>query len=61
MEILWNVLAIFFMVLPIFGLLYVFTFDDIYVKWKVRQFHKKIKNNIEAEQKIRRLYIRRKN
>ena len=61
MEILWNVLAIFFMVLPIFGLLYVFTFDDIYVKWKVRQFHKKIKNNIEAERKIRRLYIRRKN
>ena len=61
MEILWNVLGIFFMVLPIFGLLYVFTFDDIYVKWKVRQFHKKIKNNIEAERKIRRLYKRRKN
>ena len=61
MEFLWNVLGIFFMVLPIFGLLYVFTFDDIYVKWKVRQFHKKIKNNIEAERKIRRLYTRRKN
>ena len=61
MEFLWNVLGIFFMVLPIFGLLYVFTFDAIYVKWKVRQFHKKIKNNIEAERKIRRLYKRRKN
>lgn len=61
MEILWNVLAIFFIVLPIFGLLYVFTFDDIYVKWKVRQFHKKIKNNIETERKIRRLYKRIKN
>ena len=48
MEILWNVLGIFFMVLPIFGLLYVFTFDEIYVKRKVRQFHKKIKNNIRT-------------
>mgnify|MGYP003470695312 CR=1 FL=1 len=40
---------------------YVFTFDEIYVKWKVRQFHNKIKNNIEAERKIRGLYTRRKN
>ena len=54
-------LQYFFMVLPIFGLLYVFTFDGIYVKWKVRQFHKKIKNNIEAERKIRRLYKKEKN
>lgn len=61
MENSWHVLGIFFMVLPIFGFLYVFTFDQIYVKWKVRQFHKKIKNNIEAESKIRRLYKRRKN
>ena len=61
METSWHVLGIFFMVLPIFGLLYNFTFDQIYVKWKVRQFHKKIKNNIEAEQKIRRLYKRHKN
>ena len=48
MEILWNILGIFFMVLPIFGLIYVFMFDKIYVWWKVRQFYKKIKNNIET-------------
>lgn len=49
MEILWNVLGIFFMVLPIFGLLYVLMFDEIYVWWKVRQYHKYVKNKIENE------------
>ena len=65
MEILLNILGIFFMVLPIFVLLQVFMFDysDVEQKviQKVRQFHKKIKNNIEAERKIRRLYTKMKN
>lgn len=47
-----DVLGIFFMVLPIIGLIYVFMFDKIYVWWKVRQYNKYVKNKIRTKWKI---------
>ena len=56
MEILWNVLGIFFMVLPIFVLLQVFMFDYMDVEQKViqkvRKYKNMLKNKIRTKWKI---------
>ena len=49
MEILWNVLGIFFMVLLIYCLLSDFMFD---VGQKVRQYKNTLKNKIRTKWKI---------
>lgn len=56
MEILLNILGIFFMVLPIFVLLQVFMFDysDVEQKviQKVRKYKNMLKNKIRTKWKI---------